>query len=159
MGERKELKNSILKKKRKKICLKTTAADKLTQTGWSQEKLEDHVSKAIQFYLHEVATFFLSLGSTVSKRSFSLNYSYKLEKDMATHSSVPASGISWTEEPGGCSPRGHKRVRQDLATKEQQHIPKICRHGCNKSGHAPLCVWARWSKWDPLDVHWGTTAA
>ena len=33
---------------------------------------------------------------------------------MATHSSILAWEIPWTEEPGG--PWGHKRVRRDLAT-------------------------------------------
>ena len=28
--------------------------------------------------------------------------------------------IPWTEEPGSCSPRGFKRVGQDLATKQQK---------------------------------------
>ena len=27
---------------------------------------------------------------------------------MATHSSIPAWEITWTEEPGGLHPRGHK---------------------------------------------------
>jgi len=33
-----------------------------------------------------------------------------LEKEMATHSSVLAWRIPWTEEPGGLSPWGHKEV-------------------------------------------------
>ena len=35
-----------------------------------------------------------------------------LEEDMATHSSILAWEILWTEEPGGYSPRG-RRVRHD----------------------------------------------
>ena len=31
-----------------------------------------------------------------------------LEKEMATHSSILAWRIPWTEEPGGLSPGGHK---------------------------------------------------
>jgi len=31
-----------------------------------------------------------------------------LEEDMATHSSILAWRIPWTEEPGGYSPHGHK---------------------------------------------------
>ena len=42
-----------------------------------------------------------------------------LEKGMATHSSILAWEILWTEEPG-YHPRGCKRVRCDLATKQQQ---------------------------------------
>ena len=40
-----------------------------------------------------------------------------LEKGMATQSSILAWEIPWTEESGGYSPWGHKRVRHDLATK------------------------------------------
>ena len=39
---------------------------------------------------------------------------------MATHSSILAWEISWTEESGGLySPWGCKRFRHDLATKQQ----------------------------------------
>ena len=40
-----------------------------------------------------------------------------LEKEMATHSSVLAWEIPWTEEPGGLQFMGSQRVRHDLATK------------------------------------------
>ena len=40
-----------------------------------------------------------------------------LEKEMATHSSILAWEIPWTEEPGGATVHGVGRVRQDLATK------------------------------------------
>ena len=44
-----------------------------------------------------------------------------LEKEMATHLSILAWDISWTEEPGGLhSPWGRKRLGHDLATKQQQ---------------------------------------
>ena len=42
-----------------------------------------------------------------------------LEKATATHSSILAWEIPWTEEPGGLSPRGHKGVGHDLATKHK----------------------------------------
>lgn len=38
-----------------------------------------------------------------------------LEKEMATHSSILAWGILWTEEHG---PRRRKRVRHDLVTEQ-----------------------------------------
>ena len=38
----------------------------------------------------------------------SLGWEDPLEKEMATHSSVLAWRISWTEEPGGYSPQGQK---------------------------------------------------
>ena len=36
-----------------------------------------------------------------------------LEKGMATHSSIPAWSIPWTEEPGGLQSTGPKRVGRD----------------------------------------------
>ena len=39
---------------------------------------------------------------------------------MATHSSILAWRIPWTEELGGDSPQGHKRVGHDSVTKQQQ---------------------------------------
>ena len=36
-----------------------------------------------------------------------------LEKEMATHSSILARRISWTEEPGGLPSVGSQRVRHD----------------------------------------------
>ena len=40
---------------------------------------------------------------------------------MATHSSILAWEIPWTEEPGGLQSMGSQKVRHDLATKQQQH--------------------------------------
>ena len=39
---------------------------------------------------------------------------------MATHSSILAWEIPWTEEPGGLQSMGSQRVRHDLVTKQQQ---------------------------------------
>ena len=36
-----------------------------------------------------------------------------LEKEMATHSSIPAWKIPWMKEPGGLQSMWSKRVRQD----------------------------------------------
>ena len=43
-----------------------------------------------------------------------------LEKEMATHSSILAQEIPWTEEPGGLQSMGSQRVGHDLATEQQQ---------------------------------------
>ena len=43
-----------------------------------------------------------------------------LEKKMANHSSILTWEILWTEESGGLQSMGSKRVRYDLATKQQQ---------------------------------------
>ena len=44
-----------------------------------------------------------------------------LEKEMATHSSILALEITWTEDPGGLQSMGSQRVGHYLATKQQQH--------------------------------------
>ena len=42
-----------------------------------------------------------------------------LEKKMATHSSILAWKIPWTEEPGGLQSMGSQRVRHNLVTKQR----------------------------------------
>ena len=46
----------------------------------------------------------------------SLGWEDSLEKGMATHSSILAWRIPWTEEPGGYSPWGHKELDMTKAT-------------------------------------------
>ena len=43
-----------------------------------------------------------------------------LEKETATHFSILAWEIPWTEEPGGLQFMGSQRVGHDLETKQQQ---------------------------------------
>ena len=47
----------------------------------------------------------------------SLGQEDPLEKGMATHSSILAWRIPWTEEPRGLQSTGYQRVRHDCATK------------------------------------------
>ena len=47
----------------------------------------------------------------------SLGWEDPLEKEMATHSSILAWRIPWTEGPGGLQSTGSQRVRHDLVTK------------------------------------------
>ena len=44
-----------------------------------------------------------------------------LEKDMATHSSILAWEIPWTEEPGGLQSMGWQRVGHDSIHTHTQH--------------------------------------
>ena len=44
------------------------------------------------------------------------------EKEMATHSSILAWEIPWTEEPGSLQSLGSQRVGHDLATKQQNNL-------------------------------------
>ena len=49
-----------------------------------------------------------------------------LEKEMETHSSIPAWEIPWTEEPGGLQSMGSQRMEHDLATKSAYIINHAC---------------------------------
>ena len=55
-----------------------------------------------------------------SDRVRSLSQEDSLQEDIATHSSILAWRIPWTEETGGLQSMGSQRVRQDLASKQQQ---------------------------------------
>ena len=43
----------------------------------------------------------------------SLGWDHPLEEEMATHSSILAWEIPWTEEPGGLQFMGSQRIRHD----------------------------------------------
>ena len=47
-----------------------------------------------------------------------LGWEDSLEKEMATHSSILAWRIPWTEEPGGLQSMGSQRVEHGWATKQ-----------------------------------------
>ena len=49
-----------------------------------------------------------NLPTSVGNQVQSLGQENPLEKGMATHSSIPAWRIPWTEEPGGLRSMGHK---------------------------------------------------
>ena len=44
-----------------------------------------------------------------------------LEEEMATHSSIVAWRIPWTEDSGGLQSKGSQSVRHNLLTKQQRH--------------------------------------
>ena len=48
-----------------------------------------------------------------------------LEKGMATHSSILAWGIPWTEEPSGLQSIGSQWVRYDWATKQASKLTSV----------------------------------
>ena len=56
-----------------------------------------------------------------------------LEKEMATHSSILAWEIPWTEEPGRLQSMRSQRVGQDLATKRKQQ--RVINHTKKNSYH------------------------
>ena len=60
-----------------------------------------------------VAQLVKNLPAAQEIRVQSLGRGDPLEKEMATHSSILAWKISWTEEPGGLQSIGSQRVGQD----------------------------------------------
>ena len=58
-----------------------------------------------------------------------------LEKGMATHSSIIARRIPWTEDPGELQSMGSQRVQCDQET-EQQHFTDICIY----AQHIHICI-------------------
>ena len=54
----------------------------------------------------------------------SLGQEDPLEKEMATHFSILAWEIAWTEEPGVVQFMGSQRVKQYLVTEQQQHASR-----------------------------------
>ena len=55
------------------------------------------------------------LGGTGNEGSI-LSQEDSLEKEMATHCSIPLWKIPWTEEPGGLQSMGSQEVGHDLVT-------------------------------------------
>ena len=60
-----------------------------------------------------VAQTVKNLSAVQETRVQSLSWEDSLEKGMATHSSILAWRIPWTEEPGRLQSMGSKRVRHD----------------------------------------------
>ena len=57
----------------------------------------------------------------------SLGLEYFLEEGMATHSSLLAWRISWTEDPGGLQSMGLQRVRHNCATEYSNRLTIVRR--------------------------------
>ena len=60
-----------------------------------------------------VAQLVKNLPAVQETQVQSLGWEDPLEKEMATHSSILAWKISWTEEPGGLQSMGLQRVGHD----------------------------------------------
>ena len=73
----------------------------------------------------------------------SLGWEDALEEGMATHSSILAWRISWTEEPGGLQFIGSQRVRHNWETKRQG---RLVWHGCCHMGntHSIIALATQW---------------
>ena len=62
-----------------------------------------------------------SLPAMQETRDQSLGREDSLEKGMATHTSILARRIPWTEELGGLQSMGSERVRHDWVTKHPRY--------------------------------------
>ena len=73
------------------------------------------VAEGLVVRRHSRAMWLSSKESTCQRRrhSFALGQEDPLEKEMATHSSILAWRITWTEEPGGLQSMGSQRVGHD----------------------------------------------
>ena len=67
----------------------------------------------IVLYASLVAQMVKRLPAVQETRVQSLGWEDPLEKEMATHSSILAWKIPWTEEPGRLHSMGLQRVRHD----------------------------------------------
>ena len=63
-------------------------------------------------WVHHSQPWNLSFYSGLLRGQLKALY-FWLEKEMATHSSILARRIPWTEEPGGLQSMGSQRVRHD----------------------------------------------
>ena len=63
-----------------------------------------------------------AMQETQERRVLSLGGEDPLEEEMATHSSILAWRIPWTEEPGRLQSMGSQGVRHDLVTKQQEQL-------------------------------------
>ena len=76
----------------------------------------DRASRGAMVFASLVAQRVKNLPAMWETRVWSLGWEVLLEKEMATHSSILASRISQTEEPGGLQSMGSQRVGHDWAT-------------------------------------------
>ena len=85
-------------------------------------------------------------------------------KEMATHCSILAWEIPWTEEPGGLQSMGSQRVRRDLATKQQWHkVPGFTAGACTRISSPPPAAFVQspsftlwWLRWSPFGAAMST---
>ena len=99
------------------------------------------------WWASQVARICLPMQETPEMRVRFLGQEDPLEKEMATHSSILAWEIPWTEEPGGPQSMGLRRVRHDyvhrhtsvvLVSALRQSESAICVHISPPSLASPL---------------------
>ena len=64
-------------------------------------------------YINKVAQLVKNLPAMQQTQVQFLGWENPMEKEMATHSSIFAWRIPWTEEPGGLQSTGSQRIRHN----------------------------------------------
>ena len=103
-----------------------------------------------------VAQVVKNLPAMQETQVWSLGQEDPLEKGMATHSSILAWRIPWTEKPGRLQSMGSQRVRQDWATNTFTFFFTLLRPLTATTLQVltgfPLCLWQRYQDWNSLVV-------
>ena len=89
-------------------------------SSWSKRKLQN-VHQSMFSQEKWVAKAEKNLPAMWEMWVWSLGWENPLEKGMATHSSILAWKIPWTEEPGGLQFMGSQRVRHNWVNNTQTH--------------------------------------
>ena len=106
----------------------------------SPRKMKDCIRKRLVLVDLDILTFLMvqnvkSLPAMQETWVQFLGWKDPLEKEIATHSSILAWRIPWTEEPGGLQSMGLQRIGDDLATKQQTTKNYICNNPISKQDH------------------------
>ena len=104
-------------------CLVLTQGQRHAPKGKQQDETERGAFFKPRYLMQEFPWRLSGKASACQCRETqvpSLGREDPLEKEMATHSSILAWRIPWTEEPGGLSSMSSERVGHSLATEQQQ---------------------------------------
>ena len=116
-----------------------------------------HFPEFAQTHVHwasQVAQMVKCLPATWETWVWSLGWEDPLEKEMATHASILAWEIPWTEQPGGLQSMGLQRVRHDWATSlSLSFFSAIKKNGICGNMDEPTDYHIEWTKSD-RDVSW-----
>ena len=155
----------------------------LQSTG-SQRVGHDWVTLLMGIWASLVAQRLKRLPPMQETRVWSLDREDPLEKEMATHSSILAWRIPWTEEPGGLQSTGSQRVGHDWVTlltylpfdpeipllgihpektiiQKNMYTPVFTAALFTTAGHGSILnvqrsnmTWRNWEHWDHLSWYW-----
>ena len=138
-----KLREAVMRRQRVFLpcCLATRALGKpcsalSVKSGMCQKKHPRLVLRnffPLPLYPQDTSQFLQGLASLVAQRRkhlptmqetqvWALGWEDSLEKGMATHSSILAWRIPWTEEPGGLQSMGSQRVGHDWATSHTHYM-------------------------------------